>query len=130
MGMYEKAGDLFLEIIPSSIVRVSTMLCAHEDMGFKTLMDAFVVDNLSSLGKFSIYYQLYSHDIKERLFIEIGIENQEQALSLSIVFSNVVWYEREIFDLFGIVFINNPDLRRILNPHDYNEFPLRKELLL
>jgi NADH-quinone oxidoreductase subunit C len=126
VGMYDSAGDLFVEIIPSSLIRVSTMLYANEDMRFNTLIDVFAVDNLSIEGKFEIFYQLYNTETRKRLFMVIKVEDQEPVLSLSIVFDSVIWYEREIFDMFGIVFANNPDLRRILNPYDYNGFPLRK----
>jgi NADH-quinone oxidoreductase subunit C len=126
INIYESTGDLFVEIIPSSLIRIASMLYAHEDMRFNTLMDAFAVDNLSSEERFEISYQLYNMETKKQLFLVIKVEDQEPVLSLSIVFNNVIWYEREIFDMFGIIFANNPDLRRILNPSDYNEFPLRK----
>jgi NADH:ubiquinone oxidoreductase subunit C len=72
-------------------------------------------------------YHLHSIERNDRLRLKcrIGGENPEIA-SVTSVWRSANWYEREVFDLFGIRFLNHPDLRRILMPDDWEGYPLRK----
>lgn len=126
LRMVENSGDLYLIVKTSSIVRVATILYTNITLEFKMLLDAFAVDMTKQINKFEIYYQLYSNKLKRYIFIVIAIEEYENVPSLSIVFKNISWYEREIFDMFGIIFTNHSDLRRILSKSDTNGFLLKK----
>ncbi len=127
INMQKHSGDLFLSAKISSITRIMTILYADVNLKFRILIDAFAVDMLRQKSKFEIYYQIYSIQLKKRLFIMIEIGEYELVPSLSIIFKNVVWYEREIFDMFGIKFLDHPDLRKILTMSTNDVFPLKKK---
>lgn len=127
ISIKEHCGDLFLTAKTSSITRIMTILYADINLGFRILIDAFAVDMLRQKGKFEVYYQVYSAQLKRRLFVILEIGEHELVPSLSMVFKNIIWYEREIFDMFGIKFSDHPDLRRILTSPMNDVFPLKKE---
>ncbi len=127
IGISQSFGNIFLYTRASSIVRVITILYTNNELSFNTLIDAFAVDMLKHKNKFEVYYHIYSRILKEHLFIVVDIERNEYIPSLSIVFKNIAWYEREMFDMFGIMFAGHQDIRRILNKHDAIGFELRKD---
>lgn len=126
VGLQEHSGDLFLLARSSSIVRVATILYADPNLEFRILLDAFAIDMIKQKNKFEIYYQLYSNKLNRSVFIVVDVGEFEAISSLSIVFKNVSWYEREIFDMFGIMFSGHPDMRRILISSATDKFPLKK----
>ncbi|MDR0553069.1 MAG: NADH-quinone oxidoreductase subunit C [Holosporales bacterium] len=103
-----------IRVPPNSVIRISTMLSSNDDLLFSTLMDSFAVDmtDKEEENKFELYYHLYSKKLNKRIFITTEIGN-EAIHSLTVVFENINWYEREMFDMFGIKFSRHPDLRAI-----------------
>jgi NADH-quinone oxidoreductase subunit C len=123
---FESSGCSFLRIRASSVVRVATILHTNSKLLFDMLIDGFAIDMLKQAYKFEIYYNLFSTSLTEYIFIVTEIARNELATSLSVVFENATWYEREMFDMFGIAFRFNTDMRRILTNNDSNEFQLLK----
>ena len=80
--------------------------------------------------RFSLVYIFLSIEFNSRIILTTDIEEDESVDSITTLFPSANWYEREVWDLFGISFINHPDLRRILTDYGFNGFPLRKDFPL
>ena len=93
-----------------------------------------LTDDKSTIGnehkRFDIIYSLLSFKLNKRIRVRVALDDQEQICSVSSVFSSACWFEREVFDMFGINFINSPDNRRILTDYNFEGFPLRKDFPL
>lgn len=77
---------------------------------------------------FELVYNFYSTEEKKGLIIKTSIDRENPEIeSVSSVYPSLGWYEREIFDLFGVIFSNHGDLRRILMPEGWEGYPLRKD---
>lgn len=124
---WDESGMFYIEIRQNSLIRSLTTLSNNNSLLFSMLIDCFMVDHTRKNGRLSIYYILYSNALKNRICVVSDIQEDEHAQSISIIFQNAIWYEREIFDMFGIVFDRNPDMRRILLNYDDNSHPLRKK---
>jgi NADH-quinone oxidoreductase subunit C len=86
------------------------------------------VDRYPAEPRFEIVYHLRSFAKKERIRIKARLRGDNpQIESVCSVYSAANWYERETFDFFGVVFVNHPDLRRIMLPDDWEGYPLRKD---
>jgi len=93
----------------------------------KELIDICVVDYFKKQKRFEINYLLLSIKYKYRLRIKLYCAEQEYIPSITAYFSSAQWLERENWDMFGIFFINNTDLRRILTDYGFEGFPFRKD---
>jgi NADH-quinone oxidoreductase subunit C len=124
-GKFDR-GELTLEIAPARIVSVCGFL--KYDRAFVRLSSVTAVDRYPSEPRFEVVYHLHSIEHNERLRLKCRIpgENPEIA-SVTSVWRSADWYEREVFDLFGIRFAGHPDLRRIMLPEDWEGHPLRKD---
>ena len=101
----------------------------HDDFRFDMLLDETAVDYWPQESpRFNIIYQFYS--MKENLIIGLRsplVGNDPHIQTIEGIYPNANWYEREIWDMFGIHFDGHSDPRRILMPHDWEGFPLRKD---
>jgi len=119
-------GEVTLEIAPGNIVDVCRRL-KHEG-GFIRLSDLTAVDRFPEEPRFEIIYHLHSLEHNERLRLRCRISGTGPAIdSVTEVWRSANWYEREVFDLFGVTFHNHPELDRILLPADWEGHPLRKD---
>jgi NADH-quinone oxidoreductase subunit C len=123
-------SEAVLRVYPASITRVLTILRDHHGCFFKQLVDITAVDYPSRIQRFEVVYHLLSHHENNRLRVKIDIEEGDTVPSITPVFSAANWYEREIWDLFGISFAEHPDLRRILTDYSFSGHPLRKDFPL
>ena len=105
--------------------------CLKSDHGFNTLIDMTAVDYLEYEGatdRFGVVYMLLDVFGGERLIVRTAANLPDPALpSVYSLWRGADWMEREVFDMFGIVFDGHPDLRRILMPEEFVAFPLRKD---
>jgi NADH-quinone oxidoreductase subunit C len=88
------------------------------------------IDNLTLGGfeRFSVVYHLLSHETAERVTVKAYVpEDKSELPSAESLWKTADWQEREIYDLFGILFKGHPNLIRIMNPDDYKGHPLRKD---
>ena len=97
---------------------------------YKMLTCISAVDLLEKQYRFCIIYELLSLTYNNRLRIKVFINETSSIFSIFNLFINSNWWEREIWDLFGIYFINHPDLRRILTDYGFEGYPLRKNFPL
>ncbi len=95
------------------------------ECGFDFLVDFTAVDYPEREARFELVYTLYSFARNERVRVSARVD--AQAPSLTSVFAGADWLEREVFDMFGVVFTGHPDLKRILLPDGWEGHPLRKE---
>src|SRR3954469_4941191 len=102
-----------------------------DERGFDFLSDITAVDLLNirdAVDRFQLVYQLANYDANERLTVLVMLN--EPNLTVRSAFSlweGADWLEREVYDMFGIIFAGHPDLRRILMPDEFTAFPLRKD---
>ena len=121
------AGEDIIHIKGSSNLDILKLFKNNE---FNFLADMTAIDNLTLGGfeRFSVVYHLLSHETKERVTIKAYVPEDEPVLpSAESLWKTADWQEREIYDLFGILFKGHPNLIRIMNPDDYNGHPLRKD---
>ena len=131
--LYQSHGELKMEIDRSALVDVMTVLKEDEDFDFNFLSYCTAVDRLA-LGqepRFEMHYQLYSIRKTHRLHVMCKVPEEDPRVeTLFYVWKASDFMEREAFDMFGIIFENHPDLRRILMPDDWEGYPLRKDFPL
>ena len=129
LDVYQSSGDTFVHIKPEALVEVCKYL--KQEHHFVYLSDVFGVDLFTSEQRFEVIYNMVSLKTQIRLFLKINLEEQEPvADSVTGVWRSANWYEREVYDMFGIRFNNHPDMRRIYMPEDFDYYPLRKEFPL
>lgn len=128
-------GEVTVECSPEHYLDVMTTLRDHEELHFESLIDLCGVDysaykNETWTGKrFAVVSQLLSVKNNQRLRVRVWAEDDHLPVVESVVaiYNGADWYEREAFDLYGIVFNNHPDLRRILTDYGFVGHPFRKD---
>lgn len=122
----ECRGDVIVTINKNDVVAVCRFL--KESLQFNLLTDVTAVDYLGADPRFMVVYNLYSIPNKDRLLLKAGVSEQDCVIdSLAALWNSANFLEREVYDLFGIVFTGHPDLRRILMTDDWVGHPLRKD---
>jgi NADH-quinone oxidoreductase subunit C len=123
----EFRGDVSLVIPPEKIVEVCTAL--RDDFAFDVLAGESTVDYWPEQApRFHMIYQLYSMAHNVYLGLRVPLDgNAPIMFSVTSVYPNANWLEREVWDMFGIRFEGHPDLRRIIMPYDWEGHPLRKD---
>jgi NADH-quinone oxidoreductase subunit C len=123
----EFLGQLSIVVDAAHIGEICEALRDDAETPFNYLSDLTCVhypDNKAA--PFEVVYQLYSISKNERVRLKIDA-NERGVASVTSVWPSADWLEREVYDLFGVVFLNHPDLRRILLPPDWDGHPLRKD---
>jgi NADH-quinone oxidoreductase subunit C len=124
----EFIGQLSVRVTPSSIVAVCDFLRLNAATRFDYLADLTCVHFPDRAeAPFDVVYNLYSIKGNERVRLKAAVNEDDGIESVTGVWPAANWMEREVYDLFGVVFHNHPDLRRILLPPDWEGHPLRKE---
>lgn len=113
---------------PLWIDKISLFLRDSSELLFDSLMNLSGVDEMKD-GLLSVYYHLESTKLKHKITLKVSTDrNNPEVSTVSEVWKAADWHEREAYDMFGIKFLNHPDLRRILMPHDWDAgYPLRKD---
>jgi NADH-quinone oxidoreductase subunit C len=127
LDITEFSGEHILHMKGQDILKVLTEL---KDDGFNFLADLTAIDNLTLGGfeRFAVSYHLLSHKTTERVTVKAYISEEKPSLpSVESLWKTADWQEREVFDLYGIKFEGHPNLIRIMNPDDYDGYPLRKD---
>ncbi len=127
LSIKEEHAHIIFDIIPSAIVEVVTYLRSKKGFSFTTLIDITAIDFPAKEKRFQLIYHLLSMTENKRCKITMDVSDQETVKSVTPVFECANWFEREIFDLFGIRFSSHPDLRRILTDYGFEGHPLRKD---
>ena len=119
-------GELTIEIAPGGIVEALRRL--KKDLQFERLSTVTAVDRYPAEPRFEIVYHLQSIAGKQRLRLKARVTSESGEIeSVTSIYRGADWYEREVFDLFGVRFLNHPNLTRIMMPDDWEGYPLRKD---
>ncbi|WP_417317974.1 NADH-quinone oxidoreductase subunit C [Emcibacter sp.] len=112
------------------IVEVLTFLKSDSSCKFTQLTDLCGVDYPERAKRFDVVYQLLSITQNQRLRVKIETDEETPVPSVVDVYPAAGWYEREAWDMYGVMFDGNPDLRRLLTDYGFQGFPLRKDFPL
>ncbi len=119
-------GQLVVEVAPSQIVAACRYLKLERK--FERLSAVTAVDRYPLEPRFEIIYLFHSVARNARMELKARVSGKDPEIdSVTPVYLSANWYEREVFDLFGVKFRNHPDLRRIMLPEDWEGHPLRKD---
>ena len=119
--------ELTVDVAPSSLVSLTEFLKTDAACKFSTLIDITAVDYPQREARFDVVYHLLSMYQNHRLRLKISLREEEMVPSIVGVHPSANWFEREVFDMFGILFSGHPDLRRILTDYGFRGHPLRKD---
>jgi len=122
--------DIVIEVVNKNVYPVLLFLSNHTIWQFKNLVDIICYDIPKKFYRFSLIYNLMSIHYNLRLRITTKINELSNLISIVGLYKSANWSEREIFDFFGIFFLGNKDLRRILTDYGFKGFPLRKNFPL
>ena len=119
--------ELTINVAPSSLVSFSEFLKTDPTCRFSTMIDMTAVDHPTRDARFDVVYHFLSMYQNHRVRVKVAIREEETVASLVGIYPAANWFEREIFDMFGILFSGHPDLRRILTDYGFRGHPLRKD---
>jgi len=122
--------ELLIETDENELLNVIQFLKSNKKLKFRQLIDIAGVDYPEDEKRFKLIYLLLSHENNLRLKVQINFEVAKKIPTLTKIFPSANWMEREVFDMYGIEFIDHPDLRRILTDYNFEGFPLRKDFPL
>ncbi|KAF7469372.1 NADH dehydrogenase [ubiquinone] iron-sulfur protein 3, mitochondrial [Marmota monax] len=123
-------NELEICIHPDGVIPVLTFLRDHTNAQFKSLADLTAVDVPTRQNRFEIVYNLLSLRFNSRIRVKTYTDELTPIESTVSVYKAANWYEREIWDMFGVFFANHPDLRRILTDYGFEGHPFRKDFPL
>jgi NADH-quinone oxidoreductase subunit C len=123
-------GELTLRVARDQIVRVLTLLRNDPACRFEVLIDICGVDFPERENRFEVVYHLLSPRHNQRIRIKCETNEDTPVPSAVTVFLAANWFEREAYDMYGILFSDHPDLRRILTDYGFQGYPLRKDFPL
>ena len=125
-----KNGLYLLNLKQSMLIKVTKVLKENENLKFNQFIDLTAIDYPNKKNRFEMVYILLSVEFNLRIIINFFISENDSIDSITNLFPAANWYEREVWDLFGIAFNNHPDLRRLLTDYGFIGHPLRKDFPL
>jgi NADH-quinone oxidoreductase subunit C len=125
-----RGGELCCRVRREALTDVLKFLRDDPDCGFTVLCDVCGADYPDRPMRFEVVYHLLSMRLNQRIRLKVDTDEEQAVPSVVGLFSSAGWWEREAWDLFGIYFADNPDLRRILTDYGFEGHPLRKDFPL
>jgi len=129
-GHEVKYGELTITGKASEIVRIATYLRDDPACQFVSIIDVSAVDWPSREQRFDVVYHLLSPRLNQRIRLKVMTDEVKPVPSIIGVFHGADWFERETYDLYGVLFTGHPDMRRILTDYGFQGHPLRKDFPL
>lgn len=121
-------GDFSIVVKDTRLLEAAKLLAEDSELGFTTCSDVTAIDWATRKDRFTVVYHIFSYQHNFRLRLKATIENNEPSIeSVTSIWRSANWYERETYDMYGIIFKNHPDLRRMYMPEYFEYYPLRKE---
>jgi NADH-quinone oxidoreductase subunit C len=129
-GYRVEFGELTLDADASQIVAVATFLREDPRCQFVCFIDICGADYPAREKRFDVVYHMLSPKLNQRVRVKVQTDETTTVPSLTGVFPGALWFEREAYDLYGVLFSGHPDLRRILTDYGFDGYPLRKDFPL
>ena len=120
-------GELNVDVTPANIAGLVDFLKTDPTCKFSTLVDITAVDYPERVKRFDVVYHFLSMYQNQRIRLRVSIREDEIVPSIIEIHPSANWFERETYDMFGILFSGHPDLRRILTDYGFRGHPLRKD---
>ncbi|MBU2961508.1 NADH-quinone oxidoreductase subunit C [Citreicella sp. C3M06] len=120
-------GELTIDVAPANIAGFVEFLKGDASCRFSSLVDITAVDYPERAKRFDVVYHFLSMYQNHRVRLRVSARDGETVPSITKVHPSADWFEREVFDMFGIIFSGHPDLRRILTDYGFRGHPLRKD---
>lgn len=119
--------ELTINVTPANIAPFVEFLRNDPTCRFSTLVDVTAVDYPDRSKRFDVVYHFLSMYQNQRVRLRVSVREDEMVPSIVPVHPSANWFEREVFDMFGIIFSDHPDLRRLLTDYGFRGHPLRKD---
>ena len=129
INYYKNNINFYLRNV-EDITKILLFFKTHTNSQYLVLSDLFGVDKARQKDRFQVIYSLLSVRYNSRIRINLYVNEFQNVPSVTSIFNSAGWLERETWDMFGIFFSNNKDLRRILTDYGFDGFPLRKDFPL
>lgn len=124
----EQFDELTLKFDKSALITVCEFLKKEDGLKFNFCEDITAIDWATRKNRFTVVYHIFSLENKFRLCLKVDVDETECSVeTVSSIWKAANWAEREVFDMYGITFVNHPDLRRMYMPEEFEHHPLRKE---
>ncbi|MBS0124283.1 NADH-quinone oxidoreductase subunit C [Thetidibacter halocola] len=127
LGWSVDHGELTVDVAPANIRGFAEFLKTDPSCRFSSLVDITGVDWPQRPKRFDVVYHFLSMYQNHRIRLRASIREDEMVPSIVTVHPSANWFEREVFDMFGVLFSGHPDLRRILTDYGFRGYPLRKD---
>lgn len=122
--------ELTIFVPPSGVIPLITFLKYHTAAEYTTVSDITAVDYPTRNQRFEVVYNLLSVRHNSRIRVKTYADEAQPVPSITSLYDGALWYEREVYDLFGVFFTGHPDLRRIMTDYGFDGHPLRKDFPL
>ncbi|MHA6263988.1 NADH-quinone oxidoreductase subunit C [Arenibacterium sp. CAU 1754] len=119
--------ELTIDVTPANITGFVEFLKSDSSCRFSSLVDITAVDYPERAKRFDVVYHFLSMYQNQRVRLRVSIREDDMVPSIVDVHPSANWFEREVYDMFGILFSGHPDLRRILTDYGFRGYPLRKD---
>lgn len=119
--------ELNIDVAPANIAGLVEFLKSDPNCKFSSLVDITAVDYPERAKRFDVVYHFLSMYRNQRIRLRAAVREEEMLPSIVEVHPSANWFEREVYDMFGILFTGHPDLRRILTDYGFRGYPLRKD---
>ena len=120
-------NHLTITIVFSSLEKITSLMKINNVCQFRTLIDITAIDYPEQEERFCLVYHYLSMQQNIRIRIKSFVKEKQIVPSITNLFPSANWFEREVFDMYGILFSNHPDMRRILTDYGFQGHPLRKD---
>ena len=122
--------EIVISSAATSLLRLIQFLKEDQNCKFNILIDICGVDYPAKDKRFEIVYHFLSLSVNRRIRVKLMTDEETKVPSIVDLFPSAGWYEREVYDLFGVIFSGNTDLRRLLTDYGFKGHPLRKDFPL
>ncbi|WP_300547366.1 NADH-quinone oxidoreductase subunit C [Roseovarius sp.] len=127
LGWEISHGELNVDVALSNVTGLVEFLKTDQNCAFSTLVDITAVDYPERAKRYDVVYHLLSMYQNHRIRLRVATREDDMVPSITEVYPAANWFEREVFDMYGILFSGHPDLRRILTDYGFRGHPLRKD---
>lgn len=128
LSSHSQVGQDTVVVSDENLLQLAEILKNDPDLQFNYLMDLTAVDNWKKKPRFEVVYHFFSLEKRLRLRVKVPVDEPDpEVYSLSSLWSSADWYEREVYDMFGVKFRGHPNLQRILMYPEFEGHPLRKD---